>query len=233
MAGDWGIVAEHPALVALGELDTALDHLGEANLWSLSPAQLRGLRVDLERVSARLASATLTVTRELDASGAAVETGAVSSAGWLRGTCRLDPRAAKREVKLAAALDGTFAATAKALGAGEISVEHAQVIREAVDRLPLAVPADVRTDGETWLVEQARMFDPQALARLGRHLLHVLDPDNGGEMESDEAEQQRKQSFSLGQRHDGSRIPKGSFTPEAGALIDAALDAVSAPRPAA
>jgi len=77
------------------------------------------------------------------------------------------------------------------------------------------------------------MFDPQALARLGRHLLHVLDPDNGGEMESDEAEQQRKQSFSLGQRHDGSRIPKGSFTPEAGALIDAALDAVSAPRPAA
>jgi len=233
MAGDWGIVAEHPALVALGELDTALDHLGEANLWSLSPAQLRGLRVDLERVSARLASATLTVTRELDASGAAVETGAVSSAGWLRGTCRLDPRAAKREVKLAAALDGTFAATAKALSAGEISVEHAQVIREAVDRLPLAVPADVRTDGETWLVEQARMFDPQALARLGRHLLHVLDPDNGGEMESDEAEQQRKQSFSLGQRHDGSRIPKGSFTPEAGALIDAALDAVSAPRPAA
>jgi len=233
MAGDWGIVAEHPALVALGELDTALDQLGEANLWSLSPAQLRGLRVDLERVSARLASATLTVTRELDASGAAVETGAVSSAGWLRGTCRLDPRAAKREVKLAAALDGTFAATAKALGAGEISVEHAQVIREAVDRLPLAVPADVRTDGETWLVEQARMFDPQALARLGRHLLHVLDPDNGGEMESDEAEQQRKQSFSLGQRHDGSRIPKGTFTPEAGALIDAALDAVSAPRPAA
>ncbi len=233
MAGDWGIVAEHPALVALGELDTALDHLGEANLWSLSPAPLRGLRVDMERVSARLASATLAVTRELDASGAAVETGAVSSAGWLRGTCRLDPRAAKREVKLAAALDGPFAATAKALGAGEISVEHAQVIREAVNRLPLAVPADVRTNGETWLVEQARLFDPQALARLGRHLLHVLDPDNGGEMESDEAEQQRKQSFSLGQSHDGSRIPKGSFTPEAGALIDAALDAVSAPRPGA
>ena len=180
MAGDWGIVAEHPALVALAELDTALDHLGEANLWSLSPAQLRGLRVDMERVSARLASATLTVTRELDASGAAVETGAVSSAGRLRGTCRLDPRAAKREVRLAAALDGPFAATAKALGAGEISVEHAQVIREAVDRLPLAVPADVRTNGETWLVEQARLFDPQALARLGRHLLHVLDPDNGG-----------------------------------------------------
>ena len=72
MSGDWGIVAEHPALVALGELDTALDHLGEANLWSLSPAQLRGLRVDMERVSARLASATLTVTRELDAKVAEV-----------------------------------------------------------------------------------------------------------------------------------------------------------------
>lgn len=233
MAGDWGVVGQHPALVALGELDTALDQLGEANLWSLSPAELRGLRVDMERVSARLAAATLTVTLELDASGAAVETGAFSSAGWLRGTCRLDPRAAKREVGLAAALDGRLAATGKALGAGELSVEHAQVIREAVDRLPLAVPADVRTEGETWLLEQARIFDPQAVARLGRHLLHVLDPDHGGELESDEAEQARKQSFSLGQRHDGSRVPKGSFTPEAGALIDAALDAVSAPCPGA
>jgi Domain of unknown function (DUF222) len=147
MAGGWEVVAEHPALVALGELHTALDHLAEANLWSLSPAELRGLRLDMERVGARVGSATLRVTRELDASGAAVETGAFSPAGWLRGVCRIDPRAAKREVRLAAALDGRLAATGAALGAGEISVEHAAVIREAVDRLPLAVPAEVRTDG--------------------------------------------------------------------------------------
>jgi Domain of unknown function (DUF222) len=233
MAGDWGVVAEHPALVALGELHTALDHLAEANLWSLSPAELRGLRMEMERLGARAGSATLRVTRELDTSGAAVETGAFSPAGWLRGVCRIDPRAAKREVKLAAALDGRLGATGAALGTGEISVEHAAVIREAVDRLPLAVPADVRTEGETWLVEQSRIFDPAAVARLGRHLLHALDPEHGAELESEEAEQQRRQSFSLGQRHDGSRIPKGSFTAENGALIDAALDAVSAPVPAA
>jgi hypothetical protein len=91
-----GVVGEHPALVAPGEIDAALDSLADANLWSLSPCQLRELRIDLERVSARFAAAGLTVTRELDASGAAVVTGALSSAGWLRGTCRIDPRAAKR-----------------------------------------------------------------------------------------------------------------------------------------
>jgi hypothetical protein len=233
MAEGWGVVGEHPALVALGEIDAALDNLADANLWSLSPQQLRELRIDLERVGARFAAAGLTVTRELDASGAAVETGAFSSAGWLRGTCRIDPRAAKREVALAAALDGRLAATGAALAAGEISLEHAQVIRKAVDALPLALPATTRADGETWLISQARTFDPQALARLGRHLLHVLDPEDGRALESDEAEQQRKQTFSLGHGHDGTRIAKGCFTPEAGALIDAALDAVSAPRPSA
>jgi hypothetical protein len=233
MAEGWGVVGEHPALVALGEIQAGLDHLAAANLWSLSPTQLRELRVDLERVTARFAAAGLCVTRELDASGAAVETGAYSSAGWLRGTCRIDPRAAKREVALAAALDGRLAATGAALAAGEISLEHAQVIRQAVDALPVALPASTRSEGQTWLIEQARTFDPQALARLGRHLLHVLDPDNGRALESEEAEQQRKQTFSLGHRHDGTRIPKGCFTPEAGALIDAALDAVSAPGPSA
>jgi len=201
MAESWGVVGEHPALVALGEIDAGLDNLAAANLWSLRPQQLRELRVDLERVAARLAAAGLTVTRELDASGAAVETGASSSAGWLRGTCRIDPRAANREVALAAALDARLAATGAALAAGEISLEHAQVIRQALDALRLAVPATTRSDGEAWLIDQARTFDPQALSRLGRHLLHVLDPDNGRALEADEAEQHRKQTFSLGHRH--------------------------------
>jgi Domain of unknown function (DUF222) len=126
-----------------------------------------------------------------------------------------------------------LAATGKALWAGEISLGHAQVIRHAVDALPLKVPATVRADGEAWLIDQARTFDPQALARLGRHLLHIVDPDAGRSLEADEAEQQRNQTFSLGHRHDGMRIPKGGFTPEAGALLDAALDAVSEPRPSA
>jgi hypothetical protein len=214
MAEGWGVVSEHPALVALGEIDAALDNLADANLWSLSPQHLRELRLDLERVAARFAAAGLTVTRELDASGAVVETGAFSSAGWLRGTCRIDPRAAKREVALAAALDGRLAAAGAALAACEISLEHAQVIRKAVDALPLALPATTRADGETWLISQARTFDPQALARLGRHLLHVLDPEDGRALESDEAEQQRKQTFSLGHGHDGTRITKGCFSPQ-------------------
>lgn len=233
MSEGWGRVGEHPALLALGEIDVGLDRLADANLWSLTPSELRGLRVDLERITARLAAAALTVTHEVDAAGAAVDTGAVSVAGWLRGKCRVDPRTAKREVALAAALEGRLSLTGGALASGKISLGHAQVIREAVDGLPLAVPEALRREGETWLVGQAQVFDPQALSRLGRHLLHVLDPDDGAALEADEAEQQRKQSFSLFHRHDGSRVPRGSFTAEAGALIDAALDAVSEPRPGA
>ena len=39
MAEGSGVVGEHPALVALGEIDAALDNLADANLWSLSPQQ--------------------------------------------------------------------------------------------------------------------------------------------------------------------------------------------------
>jgi hypothetical protein len=176
MSDGWGRVGGHPARAALTEIDGGLDRLAEANLWSLSTAQLRELRVDLERVTARVASATLAVTHQVDACGAGVEVGAVSAAGWLRGTCRVDPRYAKRQVVLAAALDARLAATGKALSAGEISLGHAQVIRHAVDGLPRAVPDTVRADGEAWLIEQARTFDPHALSRLARHLLHALGP---------------------------------------------------------
>ena len=65
--------------------------LGEANLWTLSDAELLELRADLETTRARLDAQVLAATREVDGRGAAVATGAASTAAWLRHKLLLHP----------------------------------------------------------------------------------------------------------------------------------------------
>ncbi len=153
--------------------------LGSANLWSMSESDLLDLRIDLEATRARLESATLTVTREVDGRGAATATGAPSTAAWLRGRLRLHPGAAKAEVELARDLATEMADTAAALAAGHISRDAAAAVATGLHRLPRGVEAKTRDQAQTYLVAQAREFDPAALARLGNHLIVALDPDGG------------------------------------------------------
>jgi hypothetical protein len=223
----------HPAFAALAEAGAAIDELASANLWSLRDDETLELRAQLGALAARLASVTLAATREIDARQAATDTGATSTAAWLRSTLHQHPGAAKREVALAAALDRELAATGQALAAGEITSEQAQVIATAIGRLPTALDAATRARAEQFMLGHTATFDPDALARLGRHLARTLDPEHGAALERDEARRFDRQEFTLVHGLDGARTPRGMFTPEAGALIDAALDAVSAPRPAA
>nr|WP_160312720.1 DUF222 domain-containing protein [Jiangella alkaliphila] len=60
--------------------------------------------------------------------------------------------------------------TAWALRAGTISVEHAQVIRRALKRLPAAIDSLTWAESEAFLAVQATRHDPRNLARLGSHL---------------------------------------------------------------
>ena len=75
----------HPARMALSAVDREIAELAASNLWSMSQAELLQLRIEAEQTLARLQSTVLAVTREVDARGAAVATGASSTAAWLRG----------------------------------------------------------------------------------------------------------------------------------------------------
>ena len=228
-----GTLLAHPAQVALGEMDAALDGFGAVNLWSLPDADLLELRVAQERTLARLQSTILATTREIDERGAAVATGAHSTAGWLRGRLLIHPGAAKAEATLAADLASDFTETGGRLAAGEITRDQAAAVVLAVHKLPRGVAAETRAEAETFLLDQARTFDPAALHNLGRHLILRLDPDGGQALEREEARQHDRQAFTLVHHHDGSWSSHGQFAPEGGALFDAALGAVAAPRTAA
>ena len=232
MSETTGPTTAHPARVALSVVEDGVAGLAQANLWSMSDAELLELRVDLETSRARLDAAVLAATREVDARGAAVATGAASTAAWLRGRVRLHPGAAKAEVGLAKDLDGELAETGAALAAGQISCDQAAAVAGGMRGLPGAVDPATRRKAEGWLLEQAAQFDPAALHKLGRHLIQVVDPEGGAALERQEALLASRQAFTLAHGADGSRPCRGQLGPEGGALLDAALAAVSAPRPA-
>ena len=81
----------HPVLGALRVIDTGLDELAEANLWSLLDSESLEVRVELERLASRLYAGKLASTRDVEVRGAAVKAGATSLRAWLINRVHLHP----------------------------------------------------------------------------------------------------------------------------------------------
>jgi hypothetical protein len=86
------------------------------------------------------------------------------------------------QVKLAAALT-TGTRARDALAAGDLVVEQARVIVEAVDKLPKHLGRDVAR--EAHLVGEAAHHDARALRILGRRLLEVVAPEEADAYEAE------------------------------------------------
>ena len=120
--------------------------------------------------------------------------------------------------------------------AGTVSPEQADVIVTAVADLP-SVPG-VRRRAEQTLVRYAARFDATDLARTGRHLLAVIDPDGVDrtlEAQLDREERAAHTDRYLAITDDGAggvRL-KGRGSVEDGALLKAALLPLTCPTPAA
>ena len=100
-------------------------------------------------------------------------------------------------MRLAKELDQQLPVLRSALAAGDVSLDHAQVIAGSMRRMPAAVDRLTRSAGEELLTRFATDFDPQAIGRLGRHLVHVVDPEHGAALERDEAANELNEAFTM------------------------------------
>ena len=121
-----------------------------------------------------------------------------------------------------------FATVAAAMADGVISVEHAAVIRRAVDALPGAVEAEHGERFTADLLEQASAVHPGELARHAARAAAELDPDAG----LTDAEIERRRDATLVQRADGMYQLAAVLTPECGAAWRTVFDSLAAPAPA-
>jgi hypothetical protein len=194
---------------------------------------------------------TVGLVAQLRAVAAAVEAGAVgeadardlakdklhhaSTAAWVTHVGGLRKSDGKRLVARAHALTGTLTTTKEALVAGRVSPEQADIIVDSLRHLPSGEA--VRARGEAVLVEQAESLDASDLARTGRYLVHVVDPD--AEDRRLEAALAREERAAHTDRYltispdgaGGIRI-KGRGSAEDGATLKAALLPLTKPRPA-
>jgi Domain of unknown function (DUF222) len=210
----------------LAALAAAVDGLAAQDLNRLPDAALAEQVLELRRLLDRLEGHWLQQLAAVDGRGAAgAEDGlqAGSTAGWLRNRLHLGAGTAASAVRTARALfRGPLTQTAQALGDGQLSAAHAQVLASGTQHLP----AQVTAEAEPVLLEAARRLDPGRLRRLLGHLLQIADPQ-GADRERERRHQRR--GLWLAPTWEGMVAVDGLLEPEAGQTLLAALEPLARP----
>jgi Domain of unknown function (DUF222)/HNH endonuclease len=227
--------AGDPAAVlaaALGDVRGLDDTIWAAQ----SDADLVTVAEHVEALRSALAAVQAGVVAEADARGLAKSTLHYgSTSDWLTHLGGLRRGEGRRLLVRAHALTGPLTTTRQAMAAGLVSPEQADVIVRSVDALPIG--GAVRTRGERVLVEHAGRLDATALARSGRHLVHVVDP--AGEerrlerqLDRDERSSHLGRFLSIVTDGAGGVRVRGRGSAEDGAVLKAALLPLTCPTPA-
>ena len=138
-------------------------------------------------------------------------------------------------MRLAESLD-RHPPTAAALAEGAISVDHAKVITECVDRLPDDLEdATIPERAEKHLLNEALHLEPKSLAILAKHVLTVVAPEIGEEhdaraLEREEREARANAWLTMSPDGKGSYRGKFSIPTMQGAMLKKALLAFAAPK---
>lgn len=206
----------------LERLARTIADLGAQDPASLPDALACQQALGLRRLLDQLEGCWLRLLAHVDATGAAgAEQGVVaaSTAGWLQARTHMGSATAHQGVRTARALHRgpqPLRATAAALGAGEVSYQHAVAVAGATRDLPAAtIP-----EAEAVLVDAARALDPPRVRRLAGHLREVIDPQSAEERGRARLE---RRGLWLSSGVDGMLGIQGLLDAESGERLQAAL----------
>jgi len=184
-----------------------------------APALAAGITDDRRAVN-RLDGAYLAKLAVFDSAGGALgEWG--STQAWARATLRLSPARASRDVHLARDLQH-LPATRAALQAGDISIDHAQVIAG----LRGLIDDQVMVDVEPHLVDAATWKSPTELRRVTAHVRHRHSLDLLAGSEEDDF---RARSLHASTTIGGMGVGNFTLHPAGMETFATALHALSAP----
>lgn len=220
----------------LAEMAPVVEGLDET-LWAArSDDELVAVVEQVERLRCSLAAVQAGAVAEADVRGVAKSKLHYASTGdWLTHLAGLRKGEGRRMVVRAQALTGPLAATREAMAAGRVSPEQADVIVRSIEALPSGEV--VRSRGELTLLNYAGRLDATELARSGRHLVHLVDPDGADrrlerQLDRDERACHRTRFLSIVSDGAGGVRVKGRGSAEDGAVLTAALLPLTSPTPA-
>ncbi|GAA3666903.1 hypothetical protein GCM10022237_28630 [Nocardioides ginsengisoli] len=164
----------HPVVGCVSALRDVLAEVADVQPAFMATADKRWALVQLAQARAQLAELELRVLAASDEVGDA--TGARDCASWLAHVTRCDPRAARAERRLAAALE-RHERLAAGMRSGTVSEEQARVVAAALDDLPAHLGRDAHAAAEATMVRHCAEFGPRELRLLGRRLVEVAAPE--------------------------------------------------------
>ena len=124
----------HPVVAAAAVLEAALKDVADLDPVFMPTTEKKAALLAMDRVASRLAELRLRVMAAAD--DVALEEGARDIGVWLAHHRRGDRGEARRDLRLARALDTRRQVVARALRDGEVNRAQAEVIVAAVDALP-------------------------------------------------------------------------------------------------
>ncbi|MFA6299520.1 MAG: DUF222 domain-containing protein, partial [Nocardioides sp.] len=176
--------------------------------------ETRQTLTELTRLVAQATCLELKVAAQADRNQVGDVSGATSAGVWWANKTRMTQAEAHRKVKLAKALE-RHDQVGDALAAGDVLVDQARVITDAVDALPEDIDSGIRVQARDHLLGAAAHFDAKALRIQGRRILDVVAPEVG---EAEEAkrlaaeERRAEQAARLSMHDDGHGQTHGRFT---------------------
>jgi hypothetical protein len=168
----------------LSSLRSSVSELDDV-LWAARPPEeLVAAKLEMERLRSQLAAVDAALVCEIEATKAAQREQWASTGDYVTSVSGGRQGSGQRTLRVGRALVGERTATLGALRRGDVSLEQAEVIVAAVDRLP--VKLSLRQVAETRLLEDARSLNATELEKAGRLLLELVDPD-GSERREEKA----------------------------------------------
>jgi len=233
MGGMTTIPLTHPLLGCARSVMDAVTEVRGVDPAYLSAGEKRAVLVSLTGAIEQLRAVQLSVMAS--AEDVAVDTGARSVAAWLEHALRMGYAESARAVRLGQALDRRWHVLAASFAAGRVNEAQADVIVRCLDELPDRLGPDLMEKAEAYLVEQATIFGPRGLKRLGRRILDVVAPEIAEEeerrkLEAEERAARRNTSLTMHARGDGATDIRIRVPDQVAARVKVYLEALSAPR---
>ena len=224
----------HVVSRAVAALETTLDEITDASLWSMDPDETAATLVHLTQVAARVAELEARVASHASTVEVAERAGATSLISWWAHTTRQTHRTAAAKTRLATSLEH-HQPTRDALATGQVLVDQATAIMQAVDALPDGLDPALVEQAEHHLIGQAAHFDAHGLTNLGKGLLHVIDPDTADAhyarlLEREERAAAQTMRLTLADLGDGTTRLRGTLPTTQAQALRKQLLAFAAPK---
>jgi hypothetical protein len=165
----------HPVLACANAVVAALKDVADVDPMFMTVPEKKKALVGLAGARAQIDELLL---RVLGSAGDVAEADGARDAGaWAALHTRHGRGEMRRDLRLAEALGEGRAEVARALREGEVNLDQARVIVDAIESLPDDLTPEIARTAEMRLIAEAAQFGPRELRIMGRRILDVVAPD--------------------------------------------------------